>query len=44
MADFRRWKLDFEPNTGGLVDKKPVPDPPGYMTSVKGVVCLTGCN
>ena len=42
MAEFRRWKVDFDQNTSGLVDKKPVADPPGYMSSLKGVVRATG--
>ena len=38
MAEFRRWKVDFDQNSSGLVDRRPVADPPGYMSSLKGVV------
>lgn len=49
MADFRRWKVDFDQNSTGLVDRKPVPDPPGYMSQLRGVVsparvCVPGTH
>jgi len=33
MAEFRKWRVDFEPNEAGLVEKRRVADPPGYAPS-----------
>ncbi len=34
MAEFRQWRVEFESNDAGLVDKKHVPDPPGFDAAV----------
>ena len=33
MADFRKWKIDFDGNDSALVERRHVPDPPGYDSS-----------
>lgn len=33
MAEFRKWRVDFDANESGTVDKRRVPDPPGYEAS-----------
>ena len=33
MAEFRKWRVEFDANESGLVDKRRVPDPPGYEAS-----------
>lgn len=34
MAEFRQWRMEFESNDTGLVDRSHVPDPPGFDPSI----------
>lgn len=33
MAEFRKWRIEFESNESGVVDRRRVPHPPGYEPS-----------
>ncbi|KAK9842355.1 hypothetical protein WJX81_008162 [Elliptochloris bilobata] len=42
MAEFRKWRVDFDANETGVVDKRRVPDPPGYEASAGREVSTSG--